>query len=280
MMGVTKIPVLTEDGLSLDWEEARYETEISVTVGRARVDHCLEGADQLRELIATGCAEWATEVRCPNTLFSQTQRSPLDRQEVYWDARDVGGMVYVIPGLVAVKRCTLTDTGLSELWRGEQITVPVGSWLIRGRESKVDTLVGSLLRMREDDTLTDGRMRVVPDRVRGRLRFIVEVASDIYATAERDLSLQIAALVSACSQLPEHLREGDPQDETLMDELRERFEAEETLSMWDDEDGQYEPALAATVLAPFSPLGKSGTEDDHDGCIQLPPHDPHGPEAG
>ena len=68
-------PILLEGGSSLDWEAARYSTELRVGDGYATVTHTLQGAPQLQSLIEQGAARWALELRCPTTLLSRWEHS-------------------------------------------------------------------------------------------------------------------------------------------------------------------------------------------------------------
>ncbi len=262
-MTAATIPLLRDGDLDMDWEDARYEPEVTLLRTSATIRHRIKGAGavQLQELLRVGLAGWATEVRCPSTLYSDTRLSTLAEQTVDWDPRDVRQPVYILPGMVATDRCTLSDKGLSDAWRGESVTIPAGSWLARSSVYRVEPLAGSLIRIQEDRKLADGRMRVDPDPTSEWLRFNVRVAPDIYRTAKKDRSLHIAALVSACSQLPNCLDESArPQDEALLDEIRARLEAE-GVDLWDKSDN-YDPAWAATALAPFRPLHGEGHDGD------------------
>ena len=96
-------PILLEDGSSLDWEAARYSTELRVGNGYATVAHKLEDAPQLQCLIEQGTARWALELRCPTTLLSRWELSETAVCTAKWDVDEAQGELYFTPGLITLK---------------------------------------------------------------------------------------------------------------------------------------------------------------------------------
>ena len=85
------LPVLLEDGSSLDWRAGKYSSNVQIRHGGAVVENDLEGAPQLSALVEEGSATWALEVRCPRSLYAKTFTSREAVFEVTWDSNDPSG---------------------------------------------------------------------------------------------------------------------------------------------------------------------------------------------
>ena len=247
-------PVLLEDGSSLDWPNASYVPDVRIGDRFASVNHHLEGAAVLSELVAQGAARWAVELRCPKTMLARTTIGQVSQQTVRWEDSEVDGPAWLIPGLLVTGPVRLPDTGgLNELWREAQLEVPAGYWLARGDPRRVTPLTDSLLRFQRDESLAEGRMMTAPDRSSGSLRFVVRCALDVHRQVERNnRSVWLAALISVCGLFGREFRAGgddSPGESDLADELRFRLEQAD-VATWDDTD-RYDPAAAATALEPF-----------------------------
>ena len=86
--------------------------------------------------------------------------------EVTWHPKDVRGSVYLMAGMVSVSPVELESSGLLEIWGQTAISVPQGTWLIRGNMSRSENLAASLVVFRRNDELQDGqksRMSVQED---------------------------------------------------------------------------------------------------------------------
>ena len=244
------LPVLTEDGSRLDWPDAAYRPEVRIGGGATRIAHRLEGAPTLERLIAEGAARWAVELRCPRTLLARVETSDDAGHEAAWSAAEAHGAVFVIPGVVAVRPLRLEAPELGALWRGERLDVPAGWWLARGVTRRDSTLRESLLSFEPDADLPPGAMAVDPRWDEGRPRFVVRLAPDIRAAAERDRSLQVAGLIAVCARFHREFTAEAEDEHAIVREIRDRLE-EAGVPAWDDE-GQWDPARAATAIERFA----------------------------
>lgn len=249
-------PILLEDGSSLDWDIARYSTELKVGDGYAAVTHTLEGAPQLQSLIEQGTAKWVLELRCPTTLLSRWEHSETAACIAKWDAAEVQGELYFMPGLITTKPITLTNEGLSDLW-SLPIQVPRGCWLARGDIRRAKSLAASLLTFFSRPDFREGEMAVEPDLSGGDLHFNVYVSEQLLPQCLVRRDLQVAALIAAFGRIP-HL-EADAGQETAEDAaeygilgtIKERL-LESNVPVWGSEDNQYfDPARAATAIEQF-----------------------------
>ena len=241
------LPVLTEDDSRLDWPDAAYRPEVRIGGGAARIAHRLEGAPTLERLIAGGAARWAVELRCPRTLLARVEESDDAGHEAAWSAAEAHGAVFVIPGVVAVRPLRLDAPELGALWRGERLDVPAGWWLARGVTRRDSTLRESLLSFEPDADLPPGAMAV---DVRWP-RFVVRVAPDIRAVAERDRSLQVAGLIGVCALFPREFTPEAEEEHAIVREIRDRLE-EAGVPAWNDD--RWDPARAATAIERFATM--------------------------
>ena len=243
------LPILLEDQSRFDWRWATYEPEVRVAPTRATVVHRLNEAPTLTRLVDTGAARWATELRCPKTLYCRVMEASNAVQVVEWDRPDVDGDVFVIPGLVAAADFVMrpgTDE-LTSIWARSSFKVPKGWWIARGVARRTRTLGQSLLKFHEDDNVGPGQMRIRRDQSAEELRFHVGLAKDIWME-RTNRNLQIAALISALGQMA--IAFPEPDDEPpVAREIRRRLE-DAKIPVWDDHDN-YDPARAATVIEPF-----------------------------
>lgn len=274
----TPLPILLEDGSRYDWSEASYAPEVSVGRNSATVRHRLTGAPALHKLIEDGTAAWAVELRCPKTLMArvETSTSPNDPQVVSWSPDEVDDMVYIVPGLVALTPLSLGRSGLTSLWTDAgELRVPAGWWLAKGQACRSKTLTEALVTFRRNKDMAKGTMEVSPDDSSGRLRFAVHMAPDVFKQARSDRTLQVAALVGVCGWFPRvfggaaaeswsesgtsDARDDNPLARELGDRLRQK---RENVALWDD--GNYDPALVATLLEPFHIVDFREDNDDEE----------------
>lgn len=266
------LPFLLEDESRLDWPDATYRTDVTVSagVGHATVRHLLSGTRELRRLIDEGSAAWAVELRCPKTLMARTVTSTDDLTTVRWETSDVDGEIFLVPGLVTIEEATLDSSELSPIWQEEaQIHVPRGWWLARGDTVRTDSLMQSLLNFERAD-LAAGRMEVAPDSSSGVLRFTVRMAPDLFEAVHTDRTLQVAALVGVCGWFPRVFKptedgsgdEGWTDEQPVAQELRARIEkTDPDVTLWEDTTN-YDPALVATLLEPFHITPADGQDDE------------------
>ena len=246
------LPVLLEDGSSLDWRSGKYSSNVKIRHGGAVIENSLDGAPQLDKLVEEGSATWALEVRCPRSLFAKTFTSHDSSFEVTWHPKDVRGPVYLMAGMVSVSPVELESSGLLEIWGQTAISVPQGTWLIRGNMSRSENLAASLVVFRRNDELQDGqksRMSVQEDMSEGEPRFIVSLPSELYETAHSDRTIQVAGLIAACALLPNSSSFDREAENRVAQELREKL-LTAGVPLWDG-DEEWDPALAATAIEPF-----------------------------
>ena len=253
------IPILREDGTSLDWPDATYESRVVIGDGHGKVEHRLEGAAQLGELVTGGQAEWVVELRSPATLYARIAGSSREREFAFaWDADGVTSGSYVIPGMVTTRKVDLEAHGLHPLWGESPIVVPPGRWLIRGNTRSAEQLGSSLIRLYPDDALADGQMTVSPYTGDGDLRFHVKLSPKMIETRGRDRDVQIAALIAAFGRIPGVV--GPPADEAsdeggggaqypVLERIRSVLE-DANVADWTD-PSEYDPARAATEVERF-----------------------------
>ena len=148
---------------NLDWPTAIYEAEASGGSGNWRIEHRLEGARAIYDLIEAGNAAWAAEVRCPRTLYSHLSWSSTNVTTVQFDDSKTREPVFVVPGIIALDDCYLSTVETATIWQRAGSSVPVrrGTWLVRGRAQKADVM-SSLLLFIEDDALDDHELRIGP----------------------------------------------------------------------------------------------------------------------
>jgi len=251
-MDSASLPILVEDRSRVDWRNAVYEADVHVEPTRATIKHNLRDAPTLERLIETGQAKWATELRCPKTLYSRVEEGLDTRQILEWSGDTVDGDMFVIPGLLAVKDLRLQPPPgeLVPIWGNSTFEVRRGWWLARGSARRTKTLGQSLLRFRLSKKLDDGQMRIERDQSDEDLCFHVHLAEDIWP--ERFVRhIQMAALIGALGQLGTTLgdSENGEQEPRIADEIRQKLERE-GVPTWDDL-ATYDPAWAATVIEPF-----------------------------
>ena len=211
MSALQAIPLLRADNASMDWREARYEAKIEISGQVATVANKLSRAQPLDDLIATGAAQWALELRCPKTLYAHVYYSDSKTFSCEWNSDEVDGEIFLTPGLVSVAPCLLPTDGLNALWGDESIDLEAGRWLARGAVLRTESLASSLLKFRPDSSLADGVMTVEHNTANGDLHFVVSVSQKHYDQVVRtSRDVQIAALIAAFGQIP-HLDQGDEQ---------------------------------------------------------------------
>jgi len=266
------VPILREDGTSLDWPDATYQARVVIGDGRGTVEHRLEGAAQLDELVAGGKAKWVVELRSPATLYAGIAGSSRARRfQLEWDRDGVTSSGYVIPGMVTTQPVDLEARGLHPVWGGSPIVVPPGRWLVRGNARSAEQLGSSLIRLFPDENLADGQMTVSPDTSTGDLRFHVKLSPRMYETRYRDRDVQIAALIAAFGRIPGVIGpppdgasdEGGEREATqypVLERIRDVLE-DADVADW-TEPSEYDPAKAATAVERFILPDENPEEDD------------------
>lgn len=247
------LPVLLEDGSSLDWRSGKYSSKVQIRHGGATVENYLEEAPELTKLIEDGSATWALEVRCPRSLYAKTFISQHSSFDVAWKPNDVHGPLFLMAGMLAIEPIQLPCSGLIDIWGQAAITVPQGAWLVRGQMSRSENLAASIVVFRLDDTLQDGHMlhmSVQEDVSEGEPRFIVSLPQALYERAYLDRNIQVAGLIAACALLPQSASFQEGAENRVAQELRQRLRAAH-VPLWDGDEEGWDPALAATAIEPF-----------------------------
>jgi len=251
------IPLLLEDESSLDWEQARYSTKLTISDHDATVEHTLRHAPQLQRLLDEGAIRRVLELRCPTTLLSRWVSSDTSTCRAEWKPNEVHGEMFFIPGLIAAKQLTLSGEGLSDLWTAP-ITVPRGHWLARGDVSRAKSLSASLLSFHSRPDLVDGCMRIEPSATSGDLHFNVWVSESLLPQCRTRRDLQIAALIGVFGRIPlideEHNGEldDDASPSSILQNIKQKLR-EANVPLWGGElDRDFDPAWAATAIEPFA----------------------------
>ena len=264
------VPILREDGTSLDWLDATYEARVVIGDGRGKVEHRLEGAAQLSELVTGGKAEWVVEFRSPATLYAGISGSSRERKFAFeWDTDGVTSGSYVIPGMVTTQKVDLEAPGLHPVWGESPIVVPPGRWLVRGNTRSAEQLGSSLIRLYPDESLADGQMTVAPYTGDGDLRFHVKMSPRMIETRGRERDVQVAALIAAFGRIPGVV--GPPLDAAsndrgegaqypVLERIRSVLE-DANVADWTD-PSEYDPARAATEVERFVLRERTQEADD------------------
>ena len=259
------VPILREDGTSLDWPDATYEARVVIGDGRGTVEHRLEGAAQLDELVTGGQARWVVELRSPATLYAGLVGSSRARRfKLEWDRHAVTSSSYVIPGMVTTQKVDLEAHGLHPVWGKSPIVVPRGRWLVRGNARSAEQLGSSLIRLFPDENLVDGQMTVSPDTSTGDLRFHVKMSPRMLETRGRDRDVLIAAF----GRIPGVVGPPDPgSDEAgeaaqypVLERITDVLE-DADVADWTD-PSEYDPAQAATAVERFLLLDQNPETED------------------
>ncbi len=263
MSALSPLPVLREDGSSLDWRDGSYEADMTIDdAGRsATIVHRLRGCDTLSHLVDDGRAVWLTEVRCPRTLFNEAhtarQSPPVAHpvtQRVSWPASQTVGNVYLVPSLVAAREFTLPHDGLlSAVWpEGGQTVVPAGWRLVQGLPALCRSLAVSLLQFVRNQDLTPGRMRVEESTDGDSPRFMVHLADGLFQERRWDRDLQVAALIAVCARLPRSsLAAGGSNADHQLGELLRTHLRNRGVECADWNHPDWDAAEAATAMEPL-----------------------------
>lgn len=265
----SQVPLLTEDGTRLDWSGALYEPRIDRrgTETKVTVEHILKGAAPLADAVRRGEAVWQTELRCPRLLFSEHFTSSDDRQFVEWGKEQVDWEnMFLLPGMASVTELHLAPdrrTGTGEAV-SDAVVVPSGALLAKADVRRLKPLMQSLLRLKKDDTLDDGQMKVEEDTTSDDPCFVVRIAEDVYAESCLNRDRLVAALIGAFASMSlkdSHMQPGGQLwDHPVSKELRDIL-LEAGSATWDEDD--FNCVYAATLFEPLKKveLRVEGDED-------------------
>ncbi|MCQ3814375.1 MAG: hypothetical protein KTU85_08160 [Acidimicrobiia bacterium] len=162
------VPVIDTrvDALSCDYPDGRYQCKMTtVSSGKTlRADHEIEGADELKKLLSKGFVMFALELVSTVSLISTLELAEEGKstQTVVLDPSSVAEQgAQARPGLIAVRNCTLSGSGLSPAWQefGGRIPVQAGQWLARGQHYELASPQTSLMKFVADKELRRREMR-------------------------------------------------------------------------------------------------------------------------
>lgn len=271
------IPIIDETSdtyeSAMDWPEATYRTTAKPKLDHGQhrqlswtVEHTLDGAPGIKDLLISQQAVWAVEYRCAETMHlgavtapsTNSDQSPLQGTTIVTvDKSDVGdGTLHLWPGVVTVERCNLNTTGAN--WGSPSVEIGAGRWLVRGAPVKVEHESNSMLVFQPDEGIKDGKIRIKADSTGQDTRF------KVYANPDRiELlhSAQTGALLgcwaTALSMLPYQnaykidedtdgvLRvSGSQLGEALIERLRS---SDSEFPLWNIE-AEWDPMAAATLM--------------------------------
>ena len=232
---------------TLDWRDGKYTAKVDFEPGCVRVEQAVVDCPQIDVLVHSGDVLWAVELRSPTTLFAKVVELGSPISKARYDPEEVGGVLYAIPGLLATNELELDQDGLSNLWHGEPVIVPPGTWLARGPIIRRERGSQSLLAFDIDPSLPPGTIQVYDPMGVDVLQFVVYLSSDL-AGRDVDPMVRHAALVGAFARLPrvaDGLEVGSGAHRHLTEiqrKLRNRGVPD-----W-VEDSDFDSALAATAF--------------------------------
>lgn len=254
------VPTMGHDATRIDWNEAVYDPVVALKDNAAAVVHQLKGAPGIAELIKSGAAQYATEIRCPRSMYARSDTTSSHEQLINWaDDPLRTDDLFLIPGIVATEDTQMRTSGLHKFVYGQHkfVDVPAGWWLARGPEFRFTPLLANLLRFvkDKDGRLGPGMMSVEESQSGDNPCFDVVMHPDVFSRCT-DRDVQIAALVGAFSQLPKStMAQGaDNEQCQLAVALRAEFESN-GVADWDSDE--FDAAKAATAMEGFRmPTGR------------------------
>lgn len=247
-------PHLSEDGTRMDWPLARYCSSVNVWTGGASVTNELTDAPALQTAVLENRACWALEVRSPKVVYAVTHMRREESFDVSWNPADTDRRLYLTPGLVATEEFQIPTSDLVHgIWDTGAVTVPKGWWLVKGNTHASESLSMSLLTFKLAEGLESGRMQVVADTSSGDLRFIVNLAPDLFERIRTSRDVQVAGLIAVCGLFPKYAAtddsdESSEQGQVVLSSVK-NYLLNAGVPTWDNDD--YDPASAATAIERF-----------------------------
>lgn len=262
-----RLPVLTEDGVSLDWNDAQYDVDLMRRGHQAEivVEHRIPKAHSLQATITEGGAQFAAELRSPRSLYAREYQSSDFRQVIRWEPSDVrNDTTFLLAGVVAQDDIELDAAELHPLMRPETtsvtpnedelppVRIPQGWLAAKAITRRLNPLLNSLITFVRDDQIDNGQMQI-EEQSGDAPHFRVGLVPELY-DAVRDphnRNLRVAALIGVFARLPKSslAADGEHFEHPITKELMNRLEA---LGIPDWLDSDYDAARAATALEKFS----------------------------
>ncbi len=274
-----RLPVLTEDGVSLDWQDAQYDVDLMRRGHQAEivVEHRIPKAHSLQEAIAAERAQFAAELRSPRSLYAREYQSSEFKQVIAWEPSDVRpDTTFLLAGVVAQDDVDLDAAELHPLIRPEPtsdeladddladqhlppVRIPQGWWAAKAITRRLNPLLNSLVTFAVDEQLDPGQMEIA-EQPGDAPHFRVNLARELYEAVRvpSERNLRVAALIGVFARLPKSslAADGEHFEHPITKELMNRLEVR-GIPDWLDAD--YDAACAATALEKFS------TEFDEEG---------------
>ena len=249
------VPVLdTSSGEpNLDWIDGSYKATVTKMGNGWVAVHKLEGAPGVLKSLDAGDAAYAVEIRCPRTQFTTLVTDASREMHFSYPEHETYKDVFMIPGVVAVKDCSLDLTGTSKIWRkgnAKKMHVSCGQWLVRGPGVKED-VAKSMLAIKVSDHLSPGEMSAgLNTDADGNVQVMINISQD-----QRERSMDAAfvcqAWQTAMALLPSRsvfkLDDDGMSDNDYVMELIHKLETVGITTLWDEPD-HWDPIKAATSI--------------------------------
>ena len=288
------IPVLREDSFDYSWkgDEFPYASDVKVLPGgkhTAEIYHKLEGDGLVHELVQSGKAKFGCELIFKGAFWRETHIDDSDncelecRQTLTWNAENTSQRILFRPVVVAASEMNAIKLekkhNVTDLWKGQNITIPKFALLADAGMKGPDVHVQSLLRFRRSKKKFDAfQMDVEREGGEGKTYFAVYVGQSLYElmrsrdreNADLRRAVMISALIGAFSVLQkDHLRSSIHEDAEIsscdiLSALRRKLKEHGVVS-WDEDPENFSPVNAATKFEKFTWSGTTIMEDFDDG---------------
>ena len=175
-------PILEPGNLS--FPEGRYELEFLPGEDRAsfEVTHLVSRAPLIMRMLEERKAQCVCIVSSPISSYRKTHMSSTARQEVSWDAEELGEPPLFTPMIVCAEACDLvlssSRDGVHKVWDGESVSFRRGSRLALGEVIRLESSILQLLSLHEMPELKDGQFEV--DIETEPFKFRVNMSSSLH----------------------------------------------------------------------------------------------------
>lgn len=146
------------------------------------IEHRIEGAALIEQLLAHGQARYACVVSAPISSYRRTHLSDEARQIVDWLGDDLGDPPLFTPMIVCVAPHSVTldadRDGVHPIWNKQRIQLPKGARLALGSVIQLQASVLQLLALQEDEHLAEGQF--VVDVNEEPFRFQVRLSTKLH----------------------------------------------------------------------------------------------------
>ena len=211
------------------------------------LQHKLEGAPFIEELIDQGKAKFACLVSVSKTGYRKLNISENNKQEIHWDSDVAGKHPLLRPGVLYVGEdlkggIWAQEHGVADIWLNQGIYIPRGARLVRGRYL-LPRFEGLITAECYED-MKPGTFTVKAN-VNDGFSFQLRAAKDIFDFIQRDRSaLRNSIMTHAVSECFNILKT----KYSVSDEGEEKNRNEEGEDGSGDEWGQYSNLVALSEL--------------------------------